>query len=277
MIHQATDLEVTVYDHDLVGKDDICGLAKIPLANLSQVLSDMQQHDIWVDLQPQGKLLLRLQLDSNAAGGNGDLADIEFYFRKSFREMKRCTGDILTVMAEGVSGVLLKELVKIVRETEKRGKQGLGDTSFKLKSIFSAPESERTNHENDKTAKIMLVTTSEVEEAVEPLTEYLNDTLSTLTSFLYPRLAKELLRKAWKEILVAMESVLVPSLFGDSVLIPALGRTKPLTERQVEMLGRVLDVLKGFFHADGNLYQDDFVKNNTEVRMSWTWIYRLIL
>jgi hypothetical protein len=99
----------------------------------------------------------------------------------------------------------------------------------------------------------MLVEREEIESAIAPLTDVLNDMLSVLAQELYPRLSKELLKGLWKELLHLFESLMLPSLFGSDTLIAYQPpRSKPLTQRQVQMLMGCLGILKAFFHADGD-------------------------
>lgn len=51
---------------------------------------------------------------------------------------------------------------------------------------------------------------------------------------------------------MTIESFMLPSLYGDVVMIVPLARTKPLTQRQLEFLLKGMEVLKAFFNADGS-------------------------
>lgn len=69
-----------------------------------------------------------MQLDqSQTISQSSGLADIDFYFRKSFRELKRYSSDLLGLFSESMGIVLRRELTKILKEAEKKGKQGAGD------------------------------------------------------------------------------------------------------------------------------------------------------
>jgi hypothetical protein len=69
---------------------------------------------------------------------------------------------------------------------------------------------------------------------------------------LYPRLSKDLFKKVWNQLLTIVDNLLLPSLYGDQAIITVLNRTRPLTERQIEMTCSVVQVLKLFFYADGS-------------------------
>ena len=247
LLIKASQLTVSVYDYDLIGSDDICGEIKIPISRLKPLLQTADSQDIWLDLQPQGRVLLRVQLESMAYQTESGLADIDYYFRKAFRELKRNTSDLLGIMIESVIRIAQREISKILRDTEKKGKQGAGDTEFKVAALFG------NSHSSEKELEGRLVELEEIEQAMIPLTACLNDMLSVLAQQLYPRLSKELLKGLWKELLHLIELFMLPSLFGSETITGFQPpRSKPLTQRQVQMLIGCLEILKTFFHADGD-------------------------
>ncbi|KAI3646216.1 hypothetical protein MP228_009144 [Amoeboaphelidium protococcarum] len=266
ILRYATEFTVTVFDHDTFGRDDVCGYHVLKVDALKDSLADGFVHDVWINISPQGKVLLRMQLDkSQSISSQSGLADIDFYFRKSFRELKRFSYDLLGLFSESMGVVVKKELVKILKDCEKSGVQGAGEILGGFRSLFSAAgggggggssSSPSSHNAADKALASFsdkdLVSVQEVDSAMTPLTDYLNETLSVLSQNLYPRLSKDLLRKTWKELLYIFESLMLPSLYGEAVLISPLNRAKPLTQKQVEMLTKCLDILKMFFHADGS-------------------------
>lgn len=51
-------IEVAISDYDIVC-DEVCGRAVVDLAKMRDKFSDNLERDIWIDLEPQGKILLR--------------------------------------------------------------------------------------------------------------------------------------------------------------------------------------------------------------------------
>lgn len=251
----AEELNIAVYDYDVLSRDDVCGTCSISLEKLSKLLQDGLTHEIWLDLKPQGKLCLRLQLEKSYAKLNSsDMADIDYYFRKSLRELKRCSSDLTDLLSESMTRTMTRELVKILKEAEKTGKQGLGEQEhFSIMKVFNNNNKNKSlQNEHHQHLRESLVQEHEVANAVQNLTEYLNDTLSILSSNLYPRLSKDLFKKVWNQLLTIVDNLLLPSLYGDQAIITVLNRTRPLTERQIEMTASVVQVLKLFFYADGS-------------------------
>src|SRR4051795_9381333 len=54
-------LGVTVWDRDQVGSDDVCGKAYIKLD--PSYFNDYVAHDVWLDLDPHGRILLRISME----------------------------------------------------------------------------------------------------------------------------------------------------------------------------------------------------------------------
>jgi hypothetical protein len=87
-------LGVTVWDRDQVGADDVCGKAYIRLD--PNYFNDFLAHDVWLDLDPHGRILLRISME-------GEKDDIQFYFGKAFRTLKRAHDDMARTIVDRVS------------------------------------------------------------------------------------------------------------------------------------------------------------------------------
>ena len=57
----ADKIEFVVYDHDYMSADDLCGFGRI----LTEEFLDEKQHERWLELNPQGKLLLRFKYEKS--------------------------------------------------------------------------------------------------------------------------------------------------------------------------------------------------------------------
>ncbi|KAK2740455.1 hypothetical protein FQN57_006082 [Myotisia sp. PD_48] len=70
----------TIWDWDAVGDHDYVGRTSLKLDPAH--FSDFAPRDYWLDLDTQGRLLLRVSME-------GERDDIQFYFGKAFRTLKR--------------------------------------------------------------------------------------------------------------------------------------------------------------------------------------------
>jgi C2 domain len=84
-------LEVAVFSKNLLTSDDIAGSATIDLSigtKLRRKLVDLQTHDVFVELEPQGRVLLRLKLE-------GEEEDVDFWFRRTNERLIRTRDSFL--------------------------------------------------------------------------------------------------------------------------------------------------------------------------------------
>lgn len=87
---------VSVRDRALVGKHDTVGRAYICLD--PRRYGDFLTHDLWLDLDSQGRILLRISME-------GEKDDPQFYFGRAFRSLKRAESDMVRVFIDKVSGL----------------------------------------------------------------------------------------------------------------------------------------------------------------------------
>jgi hypothetical protein len=86
-------LMASIRDRALVGKHDIVGRAYVCLD--SRKYGDFLTHDVWLDLDTQGRLLLRVSME-------GEKDDIQFYFGRAFRSLKRAESDMVRIFIDKV-------------------------------------------------------------------------------------------------------------------------------------------------------------------------------
>jgi rubrerythrin len=99
-------LAATVWDRDkLVKNHDLCGRCYVKLdpnyfgdylprvCTLKRKRTDSK--DLWLDLDTQGKLLLRVSME-------GEKDDIQFYFGRAFRALKRAENDMTRKIVDTV-------------------------------------------------------------------------------------------------------------------------------------------------------------------------------
>lgn len=84
---------MSVRDRALVGKHDIVGRAYLCLD--PRRFSDCLAHELWMDLDTQGRILVRVSME-------GEKDDIQFYFGRAFRSLKRAEADMLRIFIDKV-------------------------------------------------------------------------------------------------------------------------------------------------------------------------------
>lgn len=95
----------TVWDWDTLGDHDCVGRASLKLD--PSHFSDFLPREYWLDLDSQGRILLRVSME-------GERDDIQFYFGKAFRTLKRTERDMTRRITDKVSRYITKDLVKIL-------------------------------------------------------------------------------------------------------------------------------------------------------------------
>jgi len=84
---------VSVRDRALVGKHDTVGRAYLCLD--PRRFGDFLAHELWMNLEPHGRVLIRVSME-------GEKDDIQFYFGRAFRSLKRAEGDMLRIFIDKV-------------------------------------------------------------------------------------------------------------------------------------------------------------------------------
>jgi hypothetical protein len=82
--------------------------------------------------------------------------------------------------------------------------------------------------------------------SISPLLDYFNKNFEMLCERLSGKMAQETIRIIWEELLLIMEYLLIPPLFGPI----EKDRRTPCT-RQISLISHMLKLLMDFFHADG--------------------------
>jgi hypothetical protein len=87
------DVLAVVYDEDLIGTNGECGAVWFQLS--PQYFDDYQTHELVLNLHPQGKLVLRVSME-------GEKDDIQFWFGKAVRTLKRAENDAAGLIVDRV-------------------------------------------------------------------------------------------------------------------------------------------------------------------------------
>lgn len=83
----------TIWDWDALGDHDCVGRTSLKLD--PSHFSDYMPREFWLDLDTQGRLLLRVSME-------GERDDIQFYFGKAFRTLKRSERDMTRKITDKV-------------------------------------------------------------------------------------------------------------------------------------------------------------------------------
>ncbi len=83
----------TIWDYDTFGDHDFVGRTSLKLDPVH--FSDYLPREFWLDLDTQGRLLLRVAME-------GERDDIQFYFGKAFRHLKRAERDMVRKITDKV-------------------------------------------------------------------------------------------------------------------------------------------------------------------------------
>jgi hypothetical protein len=94
-VRYAEAINVTVYDKRFWSTKDVLAKGKIDLIKNKKQYLDNQSHDVWVSLEPQGRLLVRILME-------GENEDIGFYFRKTHERFKRVQDDYVRFLVSRV-------------------------------------------------------------------------------------------------------------------------------------------------------------------------------
>lgn len=89
----ALNVIATIWDWDVMGDHDCVGRASIKLDPIH--FRDFLPREYWLDLDTQGRLLVRVSME-------GEKDDIQFYFGKAFRALKRTERDMTRKITDKV-------------------------------------------------------------------------------------------------------------------------------------------------------------------------------
>ena len=87
------NIVATIWDWDALGDHDCVGRTSLKLD--PSHFRDYMPREYWLDLDTQGRLLLRVSME-------GERDDIQFYFGKSFRTLKRTERDMTRKITDKV-------------------------------------------------------------------------------------------------------------------------------------------------------------------------------
>lgn len=92
-VNAPMNIIATIWDWDMIGDHDYVGRTSLKLDPAH--FSDYMPREYWLNLDTQGKLLLRVSME-------GERDDIQFYFGKAFRLLKRTERDMTRKITDKV-------------------------------------------------------------------------------------------------------------------------------------------------------------------------------
>ncbi|KAH9270865.1 hypothetical protein BASA83_007018 [Batrachochytrium salamandrivorans] len=180
-------LEIACLSRNLITFDEVIGTASIDFSvgtRLRRKLTDNHTHDVFVELEPQGRLLLRLTME-------GEQEDVAFWFRRTNERLIRTRDDFLRSVISKISPYIREVISKALKDSE----------SVAVKAGFFSSLTAAVQY-SDLTALGVSVSSPipelEADTALTPLMDYLNKNLETLCSLLSPPMAQEVIKRAWK-------------------------------------------------------------------------------
>ncbi|KAI9305848.1 hypothetical protein BJ944DRAFT_282170 [Cunninghamella echinulata] len=219
-----------VYDEDLLTAHDECGVAWFKLS--PEYFDDYQSHELVLDLNPQGKLILRISME-------GEKDDIQFWFGKAFRTLKRAEND--------AAGLIVDRMGRYMRHCLSR--KVLDKLLGRDRSFFSSFS--RSNKHIEPSLQ-------DCEDAMAPLLDYLERNLKILNDHLSESIMQLVTLKIWKEILITLEGILLPPLSEHQ------SDMKPLDDYEFHVVYKWLELLKILFNGgeDGDAIPLEKLENS---------------
>ncbi|KZT37680.1 hypothetical protein SISSUDRAFT_987298 [Sistotremastrum suecicum HHB10207 ss-3] len=265
-------LMISIRDRALIGKHDTVGRAYICLD--PRRFGDLLSHDLWFDLDTQGRILLRV-------GMEGEKDDIQFHFGRAFRSLKRCEGDMVRIFTDKMLPFFQQSLSRHVLRLLTKGtgigldynkaiggvqalyRQALGANTSEV--LIPLPASEKPRVREGE------LTDLEMEQAITPLFDFLDANLQILNTYLSDVTKEMVMSRAWKELLNVIEGLLIPPLSD------APSDMKPLSDKEVDIVFKWLKFLRDYFYAGGEgpvpleTLQNQKYRDVISIRLYYDW------
>ncbi|CAO0801326.1 unnamed protein product [Mucor circinelloides] len=227
---ETMDVLALVYDEDVIGADEECGGVWFKLG--PSYYGDFQTHELVLNFNPQGRLVLRISME-------GEKDDIQFWFGKAFRVLKRAEND--------AAGLIVDKMGSYFRQILNR--KSLDKLLGRDRSFFSS---------FSRSSKHVDPTLQDCEDSLAPLLDYLEKNLKILNDNLSETNMQLVVLRIWREILISLESVLLPPLSEQ------LSEWKPLDDYEFHVVYKWLELLKVLFNGgeDGDAVPLDKLENS---------------
>ncbi|KAI0895008.1 hypothetical protein F4806DRAFT_497710 [Annulohypoxylon nitens] len=211
------NIVATIWDYDTFGDHDFVGRTSLKLDPVH--FSDYLPREFWLELDTQGRILLRVSME-------GERDDIQFYFGKAFRHLKRTERD----MVRKITDKLSRHINASLSYDALRALLGRNVTS-QVTSFFK------------RQSTIPQITDTEIENALQSLFTYFDENFAIMKETLTDATMVAVMTRLWKEVLMAIEALLVPPLSEKP------SNQRPLTQRELDVVFKWLGLLFDFFNA----------------------------
>ncbi|TVY84003.1 Uncharacterized protein LSUE1_G002279 [Lachnellula suecica] len=219
-VQGALNIIATIWDWDTFGDHDYVGRTSLKLDPAH--FSDYMPREYWLNLDTQGRLLLRVSME-------GERDDIQFYFGKAFRLLKRTERDMTRKITDKLSTYINASLSQdALRMLLSRG----GISVAAVTSLWK-----------NRQSIVPTLTPLDVENALRPLFTYFDENFAIMKQTLTDASMVMVMTRLWKEVLLAIEGLLVPPLSDKP------SSQKPLTQQELDIVFRWLELLFDFFNA----------------------------
>ncbi|OBT91626.1 hypothetical protein VE01_10457 [Pseudogymnoascus verrucosus] len=210
------NIVATIWDFDTFGDDDLMGRTSLKLD--PSHFSDYLPKECWLNLDTQGKLLLRI-------GMEGERDDIQFYFGKAFRLLKRTERDMIRKITDKLSTYI-----------------NLSLSPDALRSLLSRGISITSMWKTRQSLPPPLLPI-DIENALKPLFTYFDDNFAIMQQTLTTASMIAVMTRLWKEVLLAIEALLIPPLSDKP------SPQKALSRQEADTVFMWLELLRAFFNA----------------------------
>ncbi|KAI9817254.1 MAG: hypothetical protein M1827_001367 [Pycnora praestabilis] len=212
----------TVWDWDTLGDHDCVGRTSIKLD--PSHFSDYMPREYWLDLDTQGRLLLRVSME-------GERDDIQFYFGKAFRNLKRTERDMTRKITDKLSAYIHHCLSR----SALRSLLSRGISMSSVSSYFT--------RNRQLQAPLQALTQFDIANALKPLFAYFDANFFIMKQTLTDSAMVMVMTRLWKEVLVTVEGLLVPPLSDKT------SQQRQLTQQELDVVFKWLQLLFEFFNA----------------------------
>jgi hypothetical protein len=213
----------TVWDWDQIGDHDYVGRTSLKLDPAH--FGDFLPREYWLDLDTQGRILVRVSME-------GERDDIQFYFGKAFRTLKRTEREMTRKITDKLSAYIQHCL-------SRRALRSLLSQKITVSSVTSYFNRNRAAAAPPPAGP----TEADIVDALRPLFTYFDDNFAIMNQTLTSEAMIAVMTRLWKEVLVTIEGLLVPPLSDKA------SQQKPLTQQELDVVFKWLQSLFDFFHA----------------------------
>lgn len=222
-------LEVCVYNKSsFLSADAVIGKKII---KFNSRWCDHQTHELIVKLEPQGRLLIRITME-----GEGE--NLSFFFKKSKQRLMRTSNDFIRELVYRITPYVKDVFTKIIKSNDTQNTHQLANAYIMSTSVPLTVSGRVANKS---------ISQEEIDNELQPITDYLNKNLETLSNNLSTKMAQKVILEVWYETLTMLENIMIPQLYG------AIERDrKILNVRQISIIESSLNILFNFFNADGD-------------------------